>query len=139
MTQLTEKNAKLSGLNNIHAYQGSFEELPIDDESINIVISNGAINLAQSKEKVFKEIYRVLSNGGALYFADMIRDETHTEPSTCSCESWADCVSGTLPAKQLIQLMSDAGFSNIEQVALTHYKTSDSTIGSTFRAYKLAH
>ena len=136
MTELTKENAKASGLHNIYTYQSSFDNIPVDDESINIVISNGAINLARSKEKVFQEIYRVLSNGGALYFADMIRDENNSESSDCTRESWADCVSGTLHSDELLKLMADAGFSNIEQVSLTHYKTSDSTIGATFRAFK---
>ena len=136
MIKLANDNARMSGLNNVHAYEGSFENLPIDDESINIVISNGAINLANSKEKVFQEIYRVLSAGGALYFADMIKDENSSGSSSCANESWADCVTGTLHSNELIQLMKDAGFSNVEHVSLTHYKTSESTIGATFRAFK---
>ena len=136
MIELANENAKASGLNNVHAYEGSFENLPIDDKSINIVISNGAINLASSKEKVFSEIYRALSTGGAFYFADMIKDENNSKPSSCSGESWADCVAGTLRSDELIQLMKAAGFSDVEQVSLTHYKTSESTIGATFKAFK---
>ena len=136
MIKLANDNARASGLNNVHAYEGSFESLPIEDKSINIVISNGAINLANSKEKVFSEIFRVLSEGGALYFADMIKDEKNSSSSSCSRGSWADCVAGTLTSDELIRLMSDAGFSNINQVSFTHYKTSDSTIGATFKASK---
>ena len=136
MIELANDNAKASGLNNTQAFEATFENLPIEDESINIVISNGAINLASSKDKVFSEIYRVLSSGGTLYFADMIKEENNSISSSCSEESWADCVSGTLHSDELIQLIKNAGFANVEQVSLTHYKTSDSTIGATFRAFK---
>lgn len=137
MVELANKNAQLSSLNNIQAYQGSFEDLPFDNELIDIVISNGAINLAVSKEKVFSEIYRVLAVGGALYFADMIKDENYSQPDTCSNGSWADCVAGTLRSNELVSLIQAAGFSDVEQVSLTNYKTSDSTIGATFRAFKI--
>ena len=146
MVKKASEHAKLSNLGNITAHEGSIEKLPFDDESINTVISNGAINLSSSKEKVFSEIYRVLSPSGALYFADMIRDESYqpdSKPSTCgsetdSCraESWADCVSGTLHSDALLQMMKNAGFVDTEQVSTTHYKTSASTIGATFKGFK---
>lgn len=146
MVEKAMEHARLSKLSNITVYEGSIEKLPFDDESINTVISNGAINLSSSKEKVFSEIYRVLSPGGALFFADMIRDESYkpdNKPSTCgdetdSCsnESWADCVSGTLHSGELLQVMKNAGFVDVEQVSITHYKTSDSTVGATFRSIK---
>ena len=136
MVELANDNAKASGLNNVQAFEAPFENLPIKDESINIVISNGAINLASAKEKVFAEIYRILSTGGALYFADMIKNKSNSKPSSCSGESWADCVAGTLHGDELINLIKKVGFTNVEHVALTHYKTSDSTIGATFIAYK---
>ena len=68
MVEKTQEHAQLSKLDNVTVYEGSIEKLPFADESINTVISNGAINLSSSKEKVFSEIYRVLSPGGALYF-----------------------------------------------------------------------
>lgn len=136
MVEKAEENAKISGLDNVHVYEGSIEKLPVNDGSMNIVISNGAINLATSKENVFSEIYRVLFFGGALYFADMIKDENNTGQSSCSNESWADCVAGALRSDELVQLMEQAGFSDVERVSFSHYKTSDSTIGAIFRAIK---
>lgn len=146
MVHKATEHAKLSNLGNITAYEGSIDKLPFDDESINTVISNGAINLSSSKEKVFSEIYRVLASGGALYFADMIRDESYksrsksapcgTETDSCNSESWADCVSGTLHSDELLQMMKNAGFVDVEQVSITHYKTSDSTVGATFKGFK---
>jgi len=136
MVTTARHNAKLAGLSNITLYEASIDDLPLANESINKVISNGAINLAPSKENVFSEIYRVLVNGGQLFLSDMIKDENHIASSCCQNESWADCVAGTLNAEELIQLMESAGFIEVQLLATNHYKTSQSTIGATFLATK---
>jgi SAM-dependent methyltransferase len=136
MVEIARANAREAGLTNIEVYEGSIEQLPMADGSINIVISNGAINLATSKAKVFQEVYRVLTVGGQLYFSDMVKDENYLGDSCCSDGSWADCVAGTLETGEIIQLLQAAGFSHPRLVAYNHYKTSDSTIGATFCAHK---
>ena len=136
MVELARHNAVKVGLKNVSVYQASIEALPFDDGCFDVVISNGAINLSTSKEKVFDEIFRVLSSGGYLYFADMIKDESHSADTCCSPESWADCVAGTLKSDDLIALIEAAGFIDVKQASLTHYKTSASTIGATFSAFK---
>ena len=136
MVEISRHHASLSNLTNITVYEGSVEKLPIEDNSIDIVISNGAINLASSKTNVFSEIYRVLKENGRLYFSDMIKDENNTEDSCCNKESWADCVAGTLKSSELIQILTDAGFRNQKLLNTNHYKTSATTIGATFSAKK---
>ena len=117
-------------------FEGSFDRLPIGYGAVNIVISNGAINLAGSKEIVFSEIYRVLINGGHLYFSDMIKDENNLDEVCCSKDSWADCIAGTLRSDELIQLLEKAGFTDAKMLNTNHYKTSSSTVGATFSARK---
>lgn len=136
MVEKSRQHAKLAKLSNIVVSEGSIESLPIEDSSINIVISNGAINLASSKENVFSEIYRVLKNNGQLYFCDMIKDENNLDESCCNNTSWADCVAGTLKSSELIQMLEDAGFNEVRLLSTNHYKTSASTIGATFCAQK---
>jgi len=136
MVEKSRLHAKLANLSNITVFEASVEQLPIEDNSIDVVISNGAINLASSKEKVFEEIHRVLKNNGSLYFSDMIKDENNSEESCCSNESWADCVAGTLKSNELIKLLVDTGFDEVALLATNHYKTSESTIGATFSAKK---
>ena len=136
MVLKARENATNASLLNITVYEASIDKLPVENNSVNIVISNGAINLASSKETVFSEIYRVLVKGGHLYFSDMIKDENIIETKCCNTESWADCVAGTLKSDELIQLMKHAGFVEAKQVGTNHYKTSASTIGSTFTARK---
>jgi SAM-dependent methyltransferase len=98
------------------------------------VISNGAINLAASKERVFAGIFRALRPGGRLYFADMIRDESCGDTGRGDAASWADCVAGTLPADDLLALMGAAGLTDARLVGVNHYKTAASTVGATFSA-----
>ncbi len=138
MVEKAKHNVTIAGLSNITAYKSSFDELPIKDNSISIVISNGAINLAASKEAVLSEIYRVLINGGHLYFSDMIKDESNLEENCCKNESWADCVAGTLKSDELIQLLEKARFADVKMLSTNHYKTSPSTVGATFSAIKKA-
>ena len=136
MVEKAKYHAAIAGLSNITVYEGSFDRLPIGDGTVNIVISNGAINLAGSKEVVFSEIYRVLINGGYLYFSDMIKDENNLEEICCSKDSWANCVAGTLRSDDLIQLLEAAGFVDAKLLSTNHYKTSSSTVGATFSARK---
>ncbi|MFV9614904.1 MAG: methyltransferase domain-containing protein [Gammaproteobacteria bacterium] len=136
MVEKSKHNAAIAGLSNITVYEGSFDRLPVDDGAVSIVISNGAINLAASKEIVFSEIYRVLIKGGNLYFSDMIKDESNLDKSCCNEESWADCVAGTLRSSEIVQLLEKAGFVDVSLLNTNHYKTSASTVGATFSARK---
>lgn len=125
-----------SALNNIEFYEADIINLPISDNSIDVVISNGAINLSEDKDKVFHELYRVLKPGGRLQFADMVRESENCCATESNVGSWADCVQGTLPADELLEIISNAGFINAVLVELTEYKTSESTKGALIRAIR---
>jgi len=136
MVEKAKHNAAIAGLSNITVYEVFFDKLPVDEGAVSIVISNGAINLAASKEAVFSEIHRVLIKGGHLYFSDMIKDESNLDESCCNKESWADCVAGTLRSGEIIQLLGKADFVDVSLLSTNHYKTSASTVGATFSARK---
>jgi arsenite methyltransferase len=136
MVEKSRRHAELSGRSNITVYQDSIEKLPVEDSSVDVVISNGAINLSLSKESVFSEIYRVLKMNGRLFFCDMIKDENNISTSCCDKESWADCVAGTIRSAELLQMLTEAGFNDVRLLATNHYKTSASTVGATFSAKK---
>ncbi|MFA6138797.1 MAG: methyltransferase domain-containing protein [Sulfurimonas sp.] len=143
MVQKAREHVKLAGFTNVEILESSFENLELEDESVDVVISNGAINLTPCKESVFAEIYRVLKPDGKLMFADMIDIAEEEACNTC-CSAvaeegdWANCVAGTLKKEKLIDIMRKAGFGAIECTGINHYKTSDTTYGATFRAKKIS-
>ncbi len=145
MVETASKHVKTAGFENVEILESSFDSLDLKDESVDVVISNGAINLTSCKESVFAEIYRVLKPNGKIYFADMI---DISEPSCCtveesSCcasdgeEDWANCVAGTLHENELIELIQKAGFKDVECTGYTHYTTAETTKGATFSATKI--
>lgn len=136
MVETAKRHAAEANLHNVQVVEATLESLPFEDESIDIIISNGAINLTSSKEKVFAEAFRVLRQEGKLYFADMIKRSDIQASACCTEDSWADCVAGTLEEACLLAQISGAGFSDAQCMGHTHYTTSASTIGATFRAVK---
>ncbi|HEY9190009.1 MAG TPA: methyltransferase domain-containing protein [Sulfurovum sp.] len=147
MVKKATYHANLSGFSNVKVLESSFEHIAVEDESVDVVISNGAINLTSCKESVFAEIYRILKPHGKLFFADMI-DTSDEKESCCSIEKsascgtgdgedWANCVAGTLRQDALISIMENAGFKDIECTGHTHYTTSETTQGATFKATKI--
>ncbi len=143
MVQKAREHVKLAGFSNVEILESSFENLELEDESVDVVISNGAINLTPCKESVFAEIYRVLKPDGKLMFADMIDIAEEEACNTCCSAAaeegdWANCVAGTLKKEKLIEIMRKAGFGAIECTGINHYKTSDTTYGATFRAKKIS-
>lgn len=140
MVQTAARHAQEAGFETVEVIEGNLEYLPIENESVDIVISNGAINLASSKPKVFAEIFSVLKLDGKLYFADMIDVSEGTCPTSCCSQSssgdWANCVEGTLKKEELIEMMNEAGFVDVEFMGINHYTTSSTTVGATFRATK---
>ena len=128
-------NAQQAGLHNVTVHEANIEKLPLPTASADVVISNGSINLTQDKTAVFREIHRILRPGGRLQFADMVRRNTGCDATTKD-GSWADCVAGTLPPEQFLELLQTAGFGQIEFVSWTGYRTASNTEGATFRAIK---
>jgi len=110
------ENAKIAvqkaGLNNVEIKEGVYEELPVEDESVDVVISNGVINLAPDKEVVFKEVYRVLRPGGRFYLSDVVVQRELTLEARSNEDLWAACIGGALPEQELLEITTSLGFQN---------------------------
>lgn len=110
MRDCAELAAEQAGLSErVEILAGSMEELPVPDASVDVVISNGVVNLAPDKRRVFREIYRVLKPGGRLLLADVIvarelRIEARENPWL-----WAACIAGALTEPELIDLSNETG------------------------------
>jgi len=144
MVTKARANAAAAGLGQTRFIQADIDtgDLPLADDSVDVIISNGAINLSNDKPQVLAEAFRVLRPGGRMQIADMVKDpvataESYAYQSNGDAEkSWADCVSGTLAPDAFVKLLIAAGFKSAELVSLTRYRTATHTVGALFRADK---
>ena len=91
--------------------EGYFERLPVHDESVDVVISNGVVNLSPNKSQVFREIFRVLRPGGRLYLADVVVHRELKYEVRNNPDLWAACIAGALPEPELATLALATGLS----------------------------
>ena len=110
MLELANGNAKKSGFSNATFLKGTIENVPLPDASVDVVISNCVINLAEDKGAVIKEAFRVLRPGGLFAVADMVELEPLEPNFKRNLDSWAGCLSGTIPIRDYKRALLDAGF-----------------------------
>ena len=96
----------------IRVLDGTSEDIPLPDSSADVVISNGALNLAVDKRTAIHEIYRVLVPGGRLHLADVFLGKELKETERLDANLWAGCVAGALLEEEIIAIAEDAGFQN---------------------------
>lgn len=94
----------------IEILPGSFDQLPLADRSVDIVLSNGVLNLAPDKLQVLSEAWRVLRPGGALYLADVVLGRALATPSRSNPALWAACVGGAMTEAALLDALVHVGF-----------------------------
>jgi SAM-dependent methyltransferase len=98
---------------------GSFDALPLPDASVDLVLSNGVLNLAPDKLRVVQEVRRVLRPGGALYLSDVVLERELSELARANPALWAACVGGALTEPALLALLARAGFDGV-RIAARH-------------------
>ena len=108
--------ARQMGAENVSFVEGLVEDQPLKDGSIDLVISNGVINLCLDKHAAFAEIYRVLKPGGRLQIADVLLDKPVSPVSRDLIFLWAECVAGGVPEADYTAAMRAAGFEQVEVV-----------------------
>jgi SAM-dependent methyltransferase len=135
MVAKARANGAAAGLPQAEFHESDMTRLPVPDACADVVISNGAINLAMDKARVLAEAFRVLRPGGRLQIADMVKDPAAASTACCaSGESWADCVSGTLDPDAFVDILASAGFVGVTLVGYTGYRTASHTVGALFAA-----
>jgi len=113
MIERARSSAKRMNLDNVEFRQGYLEDLPLESNSVDVIISNCVINLSPDKSKVFAEAFRVLNSGGKLAVSDIVTDGPLPDSVKQSLSAWAGCVAGAIEANDYIQLMESVGFTNI--------------------------
>jgi SAM-dependent methyltransferase len=114
MIEQSIANAKQMGLNNVEVKLGEIENIPLEDNTADIVISNCVINLSTDKQSVFNEAFRILKPGGRLVDADKIAEKEHPKSLLENSDAWCGCVSGALTKEGYIEVIKNAGFKDIE-------------------------
>jgi ubiquinone/menaquinone biosynthesis C-methylase UbiE len=109
------------GYANVEFRLGEIEQLPVDDASVDIVISNCVINLSPDKDRVFKEAYRVLKPNGRIMISDIVTEGALPETVKSSFAAWAGCVAGALEKQQYLDTIRNAGFHNVRIVSESTY------------------
>ena len=114
MLKKARENAKKGGFENVEFRKGDIEDLPLEDEEVDVVISNCVINLAPDKEKVFEETYRVLKPGGRLMVSDVVLTKPLPEKVKNDEELLSGCVAGAIMKEDYLNILKKVGFTNIK-------------------------
>ena len=110
MLELANSNKAKAGIENATFLKGTIEQVPLPDDSVDVVISNCVINLAEDKGAVIREAFRVLKPGGRLAVSDMVELKQLPPDVKKAVDAWAGCISGTIPVADYQQLLVVAGF-----------------------------
>jgi arsenite methyltransferase len=134
MLQLANNNMKKAGVANATFLKGSIDSIPLPDSSVDVVISNCVINLAEDKGAVIGEAFRVLRPGGLFAVADMVELDPLEPALKKQLDSWAGCISGTIPIDEYRGALIKAGFAEPDfQVHSTQSIPGvEGTVGSAY-------
>lgn len=145
MLAIARRNAPIVAANlgypasNVEFRKGMAETMPVEDGTIDLIISNCVINLAPDKRKVFREMYRVLKPGGRFTISDIVADQTVPQYLIHDREKWGNCLSGALPVCDYVGGLVEAGFLGVHQVKFVPWQVIDGIhfLSVTLTGYKL--
>lgn len=121
MGEKARENAKQGNYTNVEFKTGEIEDLPVADESVDIIISNCVINLSPDKPQVFKEAFRVLKPGGRFMISDIVLLKELPDFIKDSVDAYVSCVSGALLKEDYIAAIKNAGFHGVEIIDETSF------------------
>ena len=121
MIERARANAERVGVKHVEFRLGEIEHLPVDDASVDLVISNCVVNLSPDKPQVFREAFRVLQSGGRMAVSDLTLLEPLPESVKHSVQAYVGCVAGASLKDDYLQYIRDAGFQDVEIVEETRY------------------
>jgi arsenite methyltransferase len=113
MLALAEENKRKSGLTNVEFLKGEIENIPLPDNSVDVIISNCVINLSGDKDRVLKEAFRVLKPGGRFAVSDVVVRGHVPDAIKKNMELWVGCVAGALSDDEYVAKLTGAGFENV--------------------------
>ena len=125
MLALANENKRTSGIENVEFLKGEIENIPLPDNSVDVIISNCVINLSADKDKVLREAFRVLKPGGRFAVSDVVtRGEINPEIRK-SILLWVGCIAGALDETEYCSKLTAAGFESIEVEPTRIYRAEE--------------
>lgn len=125
MLALAEENKRRSGLTNVHFLKGEIEDIPLPDNSVDVIISNCVINLSADKDRVLQEAFRVLKPGGRFAVSDVVVRGEVPPAIRKSMELWVGCVAGALSDQDYLAKLASAGFEQADIEVTRVYSADD--------------
>ncbi len=114
MIQQAVLNNEKLGFKNVEFVLGDIENIPLDNNTADVVVSNCVLNLVPDKEKAFQEIMRILKPGGHFCVSDIVLEGVISEKLKKSAEMYAGCVAGALQKEEYLHVIREAGFNDVE-------------------------
>ncbi len=119
MLELANKNKAEAGVDNVEFFKGYIEDIPLENETVDVIISNCVINLAADKTAVFEEMYRVLRPGGRIGISDVVASNELDAQQRAERGTYAGCIAGALSFAEYEAGLARAGFTNVS-LQVTH-------------------
>ena len=120
-------NAHSADMSNVEVLSGNAEHLPLPDHSVDVVTSNGVINLVPDKWAVISEIHRVLRPGGRVQIADIVVEDLPSEACRAQPQLWAECIVGATTLTDYLHMFTDVGFEQVEHLSDLDYFAASSS------------
>lgn len=147
MLEIARRNAPIVAKNlgyaatNVEFRKGMADAMPVEDDTIDLVISNCVINLTPDKRAVFREMFRVIKPGGRFTISDIVSDQVVPQYLIHDTAKWGDCLSGALTVADYLGGLVEAGFVGVHQLTFTPWRVIDGLhfLSLTLTGYKLAH
>jgi SAM-dependent methyltransferase len=136
MLELARANAARAGATNVEFRKGTIEDLPLDDASVDVVISNCVVNLSTDKPAVLAETFRVLTPGGRIGISDVVAEDDVSPAERAERGSYVGCIAGALSRSEYLEGLAAAGFAD-PSVTFTH-EVAPGLHGAVVRATKPA-
>ena len=125
MLSLARENQKKAGIENVEFLKGAIENIPLPDNSVDVIISNCVINLSGDKDRVLAEAFRVLKPGGRFAISDVVVRGSVPPEIRKSMELWVGCIAGALEENEYRQKLASAGFDSIDVEPTRVYKAEE--------------
>jgi ubiquinone/menaquinone biosynthesis C-methylase UbiE len=125
MLALANENKSKAGVENVEFLKGEIENIPLPDNSVDVIISNCVINLSANKDRVFREAFRVLKPGGRLAVSDVVTKGEMLPEIRKSVLLWVGCVAGALEENDYRNKLAAGGFEQIEMEPTRTYRVED--------------